>query len=1013
MEITDAIKTEEIKAFHATFASQAEKELNAAVDEHFRELGRIVNAFKTRHEKLTEAIEKNPHEIKNLRDFNTSLLEMLTKYQQNVKDFQNKELLENYTRSFSSEAAGLPAVISRKELFVPYRLTFGGGISQLWSKITRNSGYFLRKNIIAFLNVFRALFKLKKKETKIYRIRKVPFKNMAVYHLVGGIKQGMSEIAGRLMKLKSNVLYRLWKFNENVDEGLQNHVSDDKPAEHGDLFKKEDFIQLFDAIDAELVAAKSELKTMTKEAVQRVFEKFDVAAGKVDTPELSVKTYLKKGLNTYLDETGSILKDNLTRWGNTQITMFDDWLVDIEVVQLYYTVLSDFNVLKGKFDQIVNKRIAENLEELIGFVNDSASRIEQSAVSVKQVKEALSKERKTVNRDFVDKQLTRTIEKISGSYSDDIEKFRQNTIKLADKVSTKRGFVHNAKYDRGIRTSEIKYISPRELLNFEAIPHFEKAVGAIREQVEASLEKAKLKLLSSGTVCDFSLESALMLLDQKKKSYKQAQQVATEGYQRAIANIGEASDQINKIAEQPLASLQKAIHDFNAEIQKLKNTENILELNIRIVRIRAVERSRKARHEAVQMVKNMVPSTIEFIKEKVSQTSGVMDGLKSKIGIAGQKKQISYEVSEFIGQAEASLKKLPFIYQRLYQIQPTDEERFFVNRTDEIDMLNAAFDDWVKERFVTIAIIGEKGSGITSLITYFLNRLQTEIPIVHHTIEQKIYEPDQYYKFFAEILEQDSFNSNEEIIDFLNHKRDKSIIILENLQHTFLKKVSGMDCQLLFFDLMANTAKNVFWVGSYTVNSWGYLDQVIRISDNFVREVRLKPMSSQSLMDIIYKRNNLSGYKLRFEPTQEEAEARWYKKADDKERNKMLRKSFFNKLAIWSNGNVSLSQLYWLHSTRDVSEDTISIGSSFDIDLSFVTSIKADYLFALHAMLIHDGLTLRAYSEVFNQSESQSRNMLVPMLEKGLLIRPKEKFNINPIVFRQVVNLLQSRNFIS
>jgi hypothetical protein len=35
------------------------------------------------------------------------------------------------------------------------------------------------------------------------------------------------------------------------------------------------------------------------------------------------------------------------------------------------------------------------------------------------------------------------------------------------------------------------------------------------------------------------------------------------------------------------------------------------------------------------------------------------------------------------------------------------------------------------------------------------------------------------------------------------------------------------------------------------------------------------------------------------------------------------------------------------------------------------------------------------------------------MLEKGLLIRPKLKYNINPIIFKPVANYLASRNFIN
>jgi hypothetical protein len=197
------------------------------------------------------------------------------------------------------------------------------------------------------------------------------------------------------------------------------------------------------------------------------------------------------------------------------------------------------------------------------------------------------------------------------------------------------------------------------------------------------------------------------------------------------------------------------------------------------------------------------------------------------------------------------------------------------------------------------------------------------------------------------------------------------------------------------------------------VHSWEYLDKTIHISDYFVREVRLDNMSSENLEQIIFKRNSLSGYKVRFEPPDDLLDSRSFAKMDEAQKQTFLRKRYFLDLATLSNGNVSLAQLYWLRSTREVTEDTISVGSIFEIDLSFVKKLKSEYLFALYAMLVHDGLTLSDYARIFFLSESSCRNILVPMLEKGMLIRPKEKFNINPIIFRQVVSYLRSRNFIS
>jgi hypothetical protein len=134
---------------------------------------------------------------------------------------------------------------------------------------------------------------------------------------------------------------------------------------------------------------------------------------------------------------------------------------------------------------------------------------------------------------------------------------------------------------------------------------------------------------------------------------------------------------------------------------------------------------------------------------------------------------------------------------------------------------------------------------------------------------------------------------------------------------------------------------------------------------------------------------------------------------DDEKRQEFLRKGFFSNLNKSCNGNISLALLYWLRSTHEVSEESITIANLREIDLSFIKAFSANYLFTLHAIIIHDGLTLEDYSNLFNTTPHLARNVLIPMLEKGLLIRPKEKFNINPLIFRQVAQVLRSKNFIN
>lgn len=1012
MKTEQEIRTEEVKALREIFLTDGEKALNGVISQHFDELLNIVRTLGNRYEKLTAELDDTPERIKYLKDYHTGLFGLLTKYQDAVRNYDPETLFAGYFKIVEDHTGTLPSIITRKEIFKIYKLRWNDPVSKNRKKITANSRFYLFQFYLSLINFFRKIWRRSPHDTNVYLTRKIPFRNMAVYYLGSDLLPDMTGILESFMKTKSQVLEKLWTLNAKTDEVLQLMMAGGDTKELTETLNSGQTGDVFNEARQEISSSRAELKNMSKRVLEDAFAKFDQACGIVNTPDLPVRSFLSAGLTLHKEAAVTNQVQLLERWKNTHVTLFDDWLVDVEVVLLYYAVLADFSKLKEKTEAFVSTGLLQNLDQLTAFIGSSAERIEADAVSVKKASATLLAERKTINEQLIDNMLTGTIGLLSGNVTDDIRQFRLRAMKFADRVSGKRGFIRSGNYNRSIRSSEINYLSPRELLNFEAIPLFEKAIDEVSLAVENSLEKARLKLISSGTVCDFSLESAQLLLEQRK-GYKAAWHVAEEGYQRAVKNISEAREVILTISSEPLEELNTAVHEFNARIQKLKNSDNILELNLQIARIKAVEHSRKARKEAAQLVRNLLPASVKYIKNKAVQTSSVVDNLRAKMGIAGTKKGISYEVSEFITHAETSLKKLPFVYQRLYQLNPTDEDRFFVNRTKELALLKGAYDDWKMDRFVTTAVIGEKGSGITSLITYFLHKLESDDVIIYHTVDQKIFQPEKYYSFFARLFEQEQFVSNEDIIGFLNKQHEKRIVILENLQHFFLKKVNGLDGQRMLFDLIVNTAKKVFWVCSYTAQSWDYLDRVIHISDHFVREIRLEPMDSSSLQEIIYKRNNLSGYKVKFEAVEGSEESRNWSRMDEKLQQDTLRTRFFNELTLRSSGNVSLAQLYWLHSTRSVTEDTITIGSSFGIDLSFIRDIKAEYLFALHALLIHDGLTLEAYAAVYDLPVAECRNILVPMMEKGLLIRPREKYNINPIVFRQVVNLLRSRNFIS
>lgn len=1012
MKAENEFKNIEVNDLWELFGEVAQEEVFKVFDKQIKDLSRLVNAYKNRYNNLVTELTPDPENIEPLRGFIKSLVVLLDKYQKNVEEGNFSLPSDDYSDALEAFTKNIAVTLRRRELFSHYSIHLKDKPGVLSKKLVSNTVYLSQLNYKRVINVPRKLFKLKPFKLQTYRKRRIPYRAMVIDFLSIRLGDAMMASVHNLMKTKSLVLLKLWEFDEIVGDKIQVTLAKSNPQNIQDTLSPDEAAALFEELSALISAFRKALKLTIHQTLQAAIYDLDKAILRVDTPDLPLRTFHPRVLAIKRIQMLEFVNVNLKKWGNTHKTMLDDWGMDVEIVLLYISLLEKFLELEENINHFINNNLTLNFDQLRNFIDESSLQIQAKTSSTKVLSEILTKERQKVNDVLVDKLLAETIEKLSGSFTDDLERFKNSTLALAGKISNRRGFYNSKKYDRGIRENEIKYISPRDLLSFEALPHFEDAIAEIKMLVEKSLKRVRVKLLAVGTVSDFSLESALMMLGQKKGANKAAITIAIDGYERATGHLDEALSHTDTIKEEPLEKLHNAIHDLNIEIQNLKNTDNILELNIRIAKIKAIERSRKARRDAVQWVRNIIPEITAHLQKRFTETHGFLERVKNKLGIAADKIPISFEISEFIRQTEQALNKLPYVYQRLFQLKPTDEDRFFVNRLTEFEALEQAFTDWSKDRYVTIAITGEKGSGITSFLGFFLRKIDTNIPVIHHNVDYKIYLAEDYFEFFSKLLEFDNFESNDQIIQHLNKSTSKRMIIIENIHHFYLKKVNGFDCHKMYLDLIANTAKNVFWIGTYTIHTWDYLNKTIHVADHFVREIQLQQMSDQTLKEIIYKRNNLSGYKIVFLPSEANIESRTFMSMESSDKQQYLRKQYFNSLRSMSNGNISLAQLYWLRSINQISDDTISISTIRELDVSFVRGFTNDYIFAVHAILIHDGLSLEEYAKVFAISQISCRQILIPMHEKGLLIKPKEKYNINPIIFRQVVALLHSRNFI-
>jgi hypothetical protein len=1014
MKTDTDFKHDQVVLLWEQFGATAQENLFLFYHQRIDDLSHLISSYQHKYIKLQQRAANTDNIVECLRQFTAELFELLMEHQQNMLSVDSNKVTGAYRQGLDAQLKTMPRTLQPREIFKPYAIRRTDTPAVWWRKVRINSRFKIKYLSKKAINPLRGLFRMKPYDLVTWRVRRVPFRLMALHQLNTNLTGMLAPVTWQFMQDINKALMQLWKFDNDTDEAIQQLLTQShESAEITSALHPDQADVLTKKLQEELQQIHSKYQQQINQIFAASVKILDESLPVADTPDLSLRRLNPRRLEAQRQLAIEKFDAGLKRWENTHRTLFDDWAIDVEIVLLYYKVLNRIGELRGQIDNYIEQTLMPDFDKLRSFLKASTNRIKKEDSTSKQLSDTLQAERQKLNHELIDTLLAKIIELLSVGFTDDILDFESKTLAAADQVSDKRSFVKNMNYEKGVRDSEINHISPRELLQFEALPHFRKAIVKTNAQVREMLENARLKLLAMGTVADFSLESAIMLPDQKQVTTEEVRTVATEGYARAEDHLNQAIALIKNIYNEPYADLRQAVHVFNTEIQSLKNTDNILDLNLRIARIKAINRSKEVRREAVKWLRNIAPQAANILRNRFSDTYAWILKLRHRIGFAPPRKHISYELTEFISQSEQSLNKLPFVYQRLYQLRPTDEDRFFVNRLTEIDQMKLAFDDWQKERYVTVAVLGEKGSGITSFINYYLRDAAPALKVIHEQPKTRVWLVHEYLRFFENLLGVEKFENNRQIIDYLNNLPEKQIIILENMQRFYLKKITGFACMKLFFELMMQTSRKIFWIVSFTVHAWDYLNLTIHVADNFVREVNLTQLDQTTIMNIILKRNSLSGYKIAFEPSDENIMSRSYKNLNEKEKQSYLQKQYFENLRQLSNGNISLAQLYWLRSIHSITDDTITISSIQEIDVSFVKDLPPNYLFILHAILVHDGLTTEAYGDIFHMSATQAQGHLLPLLEKGLLTRIDHTYTINPIIFRQVVNLLKSRNFIN
>ncbi|MCB0806541.1 MAG: hypothetical protein KDC05_12145 [Bacteroidales bacterium] len=807
----------------------------------------------------------------------------------------------------------------------------------------------------------------------------------------------------------SDLLLHLWE-SSNVIAREVNRLADgdlsEKTIQHN--FDLQGICQSILSFEETLKKSEAELHAFVRnESAQK---QLDIDENRLPVPDPVNKNrliYNRRNILDRFDKTVLAYKSMMSRWHNTFHVLSDDWMLELEIAHLKYFILKQHYDFAG---HIVNRFIGpinENLGKLESMVSETEALFgteENKDESFDGVE--IDKKRTEVKRKLLLRMVPETRKiTLESDIPSKIDAFERNAAGQFKQLSEVRAIKENTEYNRPTETKELDRISPRSLVSFQMMPHFMERFPQLKQSFIRHLQEVQNRMEEIPDIIDYSLNSALSFFEEKKDT-NEARKIGMEGLKRAGNKTSDLKELINNFYTGETATLKSHIEKLTQDLTEITNNESALQIKMRITRARAIEKSKELRARIFKYIKDILPRIGRILRYAFRFLRESSIRISKQFIAEDRKRFIATDVSDYLTETEQAINLLPFIYQRLFKTEPLTSFELYTDRSDEIEKLKKAYARWKEGKFAPTVIIAEKGWGKTTLVNRFLKMKLTHEEVIHIQPEQD----PTVESFFKTLMEKvppvDQTNKTNE------GETKKRIVVLDGLEKLFEARINGFDHLLKLLQHLSDTNNSVFWLTTCHLHAWEYLDKTIGISDFFGYHVRLTDMTDETLMKTIDRRHNISGYRLMFLPEEQKKSLISFKKQVDFGDQEELRKQYFTRMHRIVKGNLSQAFLFWMRSTAKVTEDAVYIEYISNDMFNFLGSMNDSKLMILKNIVIHNGITAAKHAGLFRIDQARSHLLLQQLHDDGIIVSSGNVYNINPIIYRQVIDHLYLLNIL-
>ncbi len=771
-----------------------------------------------------------------------------------------------------------------------------------------------------------------------------------------------------------------------------------------------------------------------------------------------VKQHLERDLSDLVDEVFVAIKPELPfmgtfqesrRYFNSDILdqreklvtrklndLTQEWIADCATRLSQLEIDIDLNRYNTKFTEIIDEYqslivssikeksipVIQNAVEKLQSLADTFGQYDSAQIRTKKFAKQVTGVRTEIEQELTGNFAAPLIDIIDSQKSDDWLESALSKIILNDEILPESSKVFDRKAPEPVKpstkTEKINFRS--ELTTYIKNDLFRK-LRRLPGQFTVDLESVKNDIDDVIQVASVNLQLAIELLDDERNFADEDQKIVElihDGLDRAAKRALELGNKVDGLVQRLISEVGKISDSYLSVCKDAMLDDNYLYIKSKNREALVVSKAIDWRTRVTTIVLKIWDQILLWQRFLGKLLRSVYNRARLLLGFSLSDASSGYVeagAAEFLSDTESRLSELPLIYRRLFAEEALLESRFFKGRSVVQSMMKDSFNLWQRGHFANFMIVGEKGSGKTSCIELVPKLIGMPVSqMIRGSISHTTWIEQDLLDQLSDIIGIPKANDRFELIKHILDLPERKIIALEGFQNIYLRHINGFDALEAFLLIVSQTSKKIYWLLSSSRYGWELLNKIYQTSGYFSHVRTIDNVSPETIEDIIMARHRVSGYDLLFQPSQTLKSSRAYKKleADPIEQQKLIRREFFKGLSTVSEGNIAIAMQYWLRSIRNSGVDSIEISPFSDVNVKLGDAFTHDDIFTLGALVQHDDLTIDQLALVMNIPTGNARLMLSKLASRSILVTRGERFYLNHLLYRHIVNLLKNKNVI-